>query len=222
MEIETKNLSTLLIETLRTKSLTIEKLGVMTGISERFLNLLIEENFKKLPAAPYVHGYILKIAEVLNMDGEKLWQEYLKDHNSINRSGEKDKLPQNRFVTKSLNKKTVIIAIIIILILIYVIVRLPAILGKPPLALAEIANNTIVTEENYQITGEINPGDKLTINSEIVFADEEGKFQKTIKLNPGFNTFEFKVKNILGRETALTKQVFYKILEANILNNVIN
>jgi len=222
MEIETKNLSTLLIETLRTKNLTVEKLGIMTGISERFLNLLIEENFKKLPAAPYVHGYILKIAEVLNLDGEKLWQEYLKDHNSINRSGENDKMPQNRFITKNLNKKTLIIIIIITLILIYLIIRLPLILGKPPLALANFANETIVTEEKYQITGEINPSDKLTINNEIVFTDEHGKFQKTFKLHPGFNTFEFKVKNILGRETALIKQVFYKPQEVNNLNNVIN
>ncbi|MDI6820571.1 MAG: helix-turn-helix domain-containing protein [Patescibacteria group bacterium] len=211
MEVEIKNLSAILVEALRTKSLTIEKLSSMTGISERFLNLLLEENFKKLPAAPYVHGYIIKIADVLNMNGEKLWQEYLKDHNSINRSGKKDKLPQNRFVNKSFNKKTVIVVLIIVLILLYVIIRLPSILGKPPLTLANIANNAIVTNPEYQITGKINPSDKLTINNGIVFADPEGNFQKTIKLDPGFNTFEFKVKNILGRETALTKQVFYKL-----------
>ena len=35
--------------------------------AERSLALLLEERFDKLPPAPYVHGYLVKIAEALKL-----------------------------------------------------------------------------------------------------------------------------------------------------------
>ncbi len=106
MENENKNLANLILEALKLKGLNLDKLSQLTGVSERSLALILEERFEKLPSAPYIHGYLLKIAEVLNLDGQKLWQEYLKNNAEIRRSGQEDTLPLNRFAIPKLNKKT--------------------------------------------------------------------------------------------------------------------
>ena len=100
-----KNLINLILEALKLKGMNLEKLSQLSGVSERSLALLLEEQFDKLPPAPYVHGYLVKIAETLNLDGRELWREYLKNNEEIRRSGKEDILPLNRFAIPKLNKK---------------------------------------------------------------------------------------------------------------------
>ena len=87
-------LGTLIVDAMRMKSISVEKLAGVTGVSDRILNGLIEERYENLPPAPYVRGYLLKIAAVLNLDGEALWADYVKHNDSVRRSGKKDQLPQ--------------------------------------------------------------------------------------------------------------------------------
>lgn len=41
-----------------------------------------------------------------------------------------------------------------------------------------------------------------------MFPDESGLFEKNFTLTSGFNTFNFKVRGILGKELQMTKQVY--------------
>ena len=86
---ENKSLSNLILDSLRLKGMSVEKLAQLTGISEMFLEQLLEEKFEKLPSYPYVRGYLIKIGNVLNLDGEKLCQEYIKHNQTIKSSGKK-------------------------------------------------------------------------------------------------------------------------------------
>ena len=102
---------------------------------------------------------------------------------------------------------------IAILILIYVGFRLPAIIGKPALTITNLPDDLkTVQAATFAVTGKIEPKDQLTINNEIVYPDETGAFQKELRLEPGFNTFEFKVKKLLGQTTVIKKQIFYETL----------
>lgn len=211
-EITKKSISALLTEAMRMKNMSVEKLSQITGISDRFLNLLIEERFNKLPSAPYVRGYLLKIGEVLSIDGNELW-EIIKSYNTqtFAKSGEKDILPKNRFKIKSLNIKMVIFGIIGIIFFIFLLFRIPALLGKPKFELYEIRDGMKVTTSTLSIHGTINPSDKLFINDEQILADENGNFKKTIELTPDFNTLNFTVRGLLGKELKETKQIFYEV-----------
>jgi len=75
-----RTFSAIIIDALRARGLTVEKLATTTGISERFISGLLDESFEALPPAPYTRGYILKIAEVLGLEGAVLWKEYVRDH----------------------------------------------------------------------------------------------------------------------------------------------
>lgn len=211
---ETKNLSSLILESLRTKGLTVERLSQLSGVSERFLASLIEGKIERLPPRPYAHGYLVKIAETLGLDGEKLWHEYLKNNEAIRRSGKNDQLPKNRFALPSLNKKFFLTILILVIIAGYILIRLPAFLGKPEFTLSNLSQDkTVVQNSVFVIQGKINPNDQLTVNDETIYPEKNGRFEKSLKLQPGFNTLTFKVKKFLGKEHVITKQIFYQAPE---------
>lgn len=213
-EFNIRSISALLTEAMRVKNMSVEKLSQTSGISDRFIELLLEERFTKLPAAPYVRGYMLKIGEILSIDGNDLW-EIIKAHHaqSVAQSGEKDKLPGNRFITQATNLKMIVGIIIGILFVGFFLVRLPALFGKPKFELAEFENGIRVSTSTFTIRGTINPSDELFVNDEQLVADESGNFEKTFNLSPEFNTFRFSIRGLLGKEFQETRQVFYEVPE---------
>ncbi len=214
-----QKLTNLILEALKLKGLNLDKLSQLTGVSERSLALILEERFEKLPPAPYVHGYLMKIAEALNLDGQKLWQEYLKNNSDLRRSGEEDMLPQNRFAIQKMNKKIVVISAAIIVILVYGAFRLPSLFGQPELDISSPKDNpTIVQDSNFTIHGIMNPADELTINGEAVYAQKDGNFEKEILLQSGFNSVTFEIKKILGKTFTITRQIFYQTKNEKIPN----
>ncbi|MEK7651144.1 MAG: helix-turn-helix domain-containing protein [Patescibacteria group bacterium] len=216
MENEKKKLNNLILEALKLKGMNLEKLSQLTGVSEHSLALLLEEQFDKLPPAPYVRGYLLKIAEVLNLDGRELWREYLKNNEEIRRSGKEDILPLNRFAIPKLNKKIVAISGAVILFVALVIFRLPAFFGQPELEISNIDENpTIVREATFAVRGIMNPTDELMINGEVIYPQKDGNFEKNILLQPGFNNVVFQIKKLLGRVYMVEKQIFYQTKEKN-------
>ena len=216
MENENKKLINLILEALKLKGMNLEKLSQLTGVSERSLALILEEQFDKLPPAPYVRGYLVKIAEALNLDGRELWLEYLKNNEEIRRSGKEDTLPLNRFAIPKLNKKIVAISGGAVLILAIIIFRLPAFFGQPELKIFNVSDNpTIVHEATFAIRGIMNPADELAINGEAIYPQKDGNFEKNILLQPGFNNVVFQIKKLLGRTYTVEKQIFYQVKENN-------
>ncbi len=206
-----KSFSSVIIEALKMKGMSVEKLSQLSGVPENVISLILDEKFGKLPAAPYVHGYIMKIGEVLGVDGEEVWTEYLKNKNDLKRSGEKDVLPPNRFEIPKVNKKMAGVIIVAVLIVLYLGFRLPSIMGSPALTFKDLSNGITVTkDQNFTIKGSVSPGDELTVNGESVLPDKDGGFEKTVVLNPGFNTFNFTATRVLGKTFSTTKQIYYQ------------
>ena len=201
------NLSDLIIEALKAKGVNLTRLSDLTDISEHILATLVDEKYGDLPAAPYVHGYLLKIAQALNMDGEQLWSEYLKDRSEIRRPGAGDVLPQNRFRSGKFNKKAIAIAAIVVIVFGYIVLRLPGLFGSPSFDLGSIPA-TVSTPE-LTIQGKMNPADQLTLNGQSIYPDQSGAFVQKIVLQPGFNTLTFEIKKLVGQAYTVTRQVFY-------------
>ena len=201
----------MLAEILKDKNITITKLSELTGISERFLESLVEEKYEKLPPSPYVRNYFFKIADALGLDGQKLWQEHQKN-TQLKKSGLNDRLPLNRYRPKPLNKTIVFLSIVVVLLTGYFIFRYDFFLGKPALSLTgQLMNSSdlVIAEPIIKIEGQVKSGDQLTINNEKVYVDEAGYFQKDFSLQTGLNIIQFRIKRFLGRETTITKQVLY-------------
>lgn len=209
-QLQEKRLSETLAEIMRMKSLDIEKLSLLTGVSERYIKFFLEEKFGKLPAAPYVRGYLTRIAQALNLDAEKIWQEYLKDNEVLKRAGKEDRMPENRFVPQVPFSKTLAVIGAIFLIAILAVIR-TLYINNPKLEFHNLKDDiTIVKEAKLVIKGKIDPNYKLTLNNGEIFLNKDGSFEKEIFLEAGFNAFTFKAKKVLGRERVITKQIFYQ------------
>ncbi len=212
MERNLKDLSALIVDALRTKGMSVEKLSQATGISERYLSFLVEGQLDRLPAVPYFHGYIMKVAAVLGLDGEQLWAEYVRDRDVIRRSGHGDTLPRNRFATTRFTKRHAAAAAIALIVLLYAATRISSVLERPELTLANLPDNLVVNHPTLSVSGTVRPGDQLTLNREIIYPDKSGHFELTRTLEPGFNTLDFRVRRFLGREGRVARQVFYQQL----------
>lgn len=200
------NITTLLQEAMEAKGLDAGKLADLTDVPQRFISSLISGDFNDLPSEPYIRGYLFKIAGVLEADPNFLWRSF-RQSAEIRSSGSRDILPANRFGLKKVSSKKIWILLAALVLVGFLGFRINSILGKPTLdvSLPEVTANQIVN-----VTGQVNPGDTLTLNNEVIYSDKSGRFEKEIQLEPGLNTLEFKVKRYLGRETKTVRQVLYK------------
>jgi cytoskeletal protein RodZ len=203
---ERKTLQELLKELIAARNLSIEKLATISNIPSRFIKLLVEGKYKDLPSKPYVRGYLIKLAPILEIDQETLIESY-DSSIELPSSGKTDNLPVNRFAVKPMNRG-LIAAIVIVVILVGIIAfRFNAIIGKPEI---QITVPSTSQDQTLQVTGEVKPGDSVTLNGEAIYPLSDGTFEKDVLLNPGLNTLQFTVKRFLGGETDITKQVLYQ------------
>jgi len=210
---ELKTFSQILVEAMQHYDFNIEKLSRATGISERFLEAFINENFSELPPAPYVRGYLREIGKFLNLNGDELWQIYLKGRNDIKSSGEKDRLPSNRFAfSPFFGRAAIIVFLFLVVVFSYLIVRGGSILGQPSLEIISPKQDFLVTNEtDFLIQGKTDTFVILTLNGNRLYPDKDGNFELKVRLQPGLNSFEFKAKRFLGREKVIVRQIVYQL-----------
>ncbi len=209
MEEEQKPITKILKELLEERGLTHDKLADLTDIPKRFIASLSKGEFDQLPAKPYVRGYLFKIAEVLEIDPHTLWQSYRRSAD-LAVSGERDKLPSNRFALKKIRASRLIAIFALIIVMSFAGFRFNDILGRPTIDLS-LPDST--TEEKIIVSGAVSPGDRLTLNGEVIYPSQSGEFEKEVQLEPGLNTLEFRIKRYLGRENKVIHQVFYATQE---------
>jgi len=202
------NFKNFLEEKLKDRGWNLKRLSEVSGISLNHLENLVNENFKALPAAPYIRGYLIRLSKILEFD-YAIWWEYFQKQNSIKKSGEKDELPRNRFEPKSIFKP-ILIALISLFIIFYIVLRFNFIFGKPIIEV-NIGENILNTnEQNFVLQGQVKNADKVFVNSSETNINSNGQFKKEILLQPGINTIEIRAQKILGKETKLIRQIFYE------------
>lgn len=207
---EKKTIKEVMANALESRGLSVEKVLEATEVPKHYFQAILKGDQEKLPAAPYVRGYINKLETVLGVEANSLWNLY-KEESDLKTSGAKDKLPENRFTIKSDKRKWLWIPPVVIIAGIYLILNSHRLLGLPKLdVLSPLAATVIVKNSNFLIEGEINPEDKLLINNEEVFVDKTGKFEENYKLQAGLNTFELMAKKFLGKEKRVVKQIIYE------------
>ncbi len=195
---------------LKERGYTLKRVAELSGIAVRHLENMSEGKFAALPSAPYVHGYLVKLGELLDFDGE-MWWKYLEETGSLNRSGPADELPKNRFARRPLNRYAWLI-ILVLGLAVYLVIQSPRILGKPSLVVEHPREESLsVNIGSVTMYGEA-LADTLMINGESVPILEGGRWEKTITLTPGLNTIELKAKKFLGRETVVERKIYYEPL----------
>lgn len=207
MPLNEKNIGELISDLMENEGLTVDKLVSQTNIPSRFIVAIKEGELDRLPAEPYVRGYLAKIAVALKADPELLIKTY-KESTAVVKSGVSDKLPSNQFARVPFKKSRIIIPLLIAALAAVIFFRFDQIFGVPELTITELP--AIAYSESLNISGNIRPGDNLTLNGEIIQTDAAGHFEEIITLKPGLNVLQFKAKRFLGKEAVITKEVYYE------------
>lgn len=205
----------LLSDRMRSKGISLKRLAETTGIAPTHIESMLRGDFENLPSAPYFHGYLLRVAKVLDFDGEEWWKK-MKNGNAARKSGPADVLPRNRFIKKEAPKSLWIGGVALFIIVIYLAIALPRIIGKPSLTLSYPPQDQWVsTSTSITLAGIVSDADTLWLlggnssSSEEILIAQDGSWQKTVFLGRGLNTFRISAKKFLGRETTVTEQIFY-------------
>ncbi|MEK7093868.1 MAG: helix-turn-helix domain-containing protein [Patescibacteria group bacterium] len=201
-------LALLINEGLRRKGMTVRKLSETSGIALKYLEHMSGGNTEKFPPAPYLRNYIIIIGRILDFNGQEVWNNIHTDELTVG-SGKNDRLPVARRVLSS-KKGIVWIAGVGALLAIYLLFRLPEVVGQPRLEIG-FPTEAVSTVSVTPVTtiGSVKNGDEFFINGERVSLDENGFWQKDIALQEGMNTIELQAKKFLGQEIRVLRQIIY-------------
>jgi len=201
----------ILHEQMKVKHLSVHGLEKGTGIPKNYIEMFISGDFSKLPAAPYVRGYLKQIALIIGVDAGEFWQLYQKQA-TLKTSGVLDRLPGNRFTLPDRKpKRLIIIFVIVLLVVAYLSINSSALTGRPFLEIDGLkTETTIVTAPEIMIRGRISPNDTLFINGEIVEINNQGFFEKSYPLETGLNNIVFQVNRFLGQDIKIVRRIIYK------------
>ena len=201
----------ILIDAIEHKGMSLSKLSETSRVPERYIEFLIRGEHQELPSLPYLHGYIIRLADALDLDGNLLW-EVFKRETEIRSSGRRDELPRNRFAIQPTNNAKIIsITALSLIVLIYLIFRFNTLFGKPKITIIDPPQEvSTVFSSTFTITGTTDPENKLTINNELLDISSNGFFQKDVLLQEGINNFEIKAKKFLGRESSASRQILFQ------------
>ena len=206
-----KTLKDILRDAMQAKGITVMRLRQQTGIAERYITAFLEDAVDKLPATPYARGYLIRIGAALELDGNALWEMHRTTMTSKS-SGAEDRMPENRFALKRMNRKLVFGIGIAILAVAYLLVNANRFLGRPELKLTTPSPETSVTPASIvMVSGVIEPGNLVSVGGEEVSADSEGQFETSYRLEPGLNIITISTKNpVIGRKNEVVRQVIYE------------
>jgi cytoskeletal protein RodZ len=195
---------------MRDKGISLKRLAEATGIAHTHLENMLHGNFEDMPSTPYFHGYIMRLAKVLDFDGEEWWAK-LKKENLVKNSGPADSLPRNRFMKKSVPKLLWVGIVVVVLLIIYLAFQFSRIFGKPTLTIEYPGTNPFTTSSStITIGGVVENADSLSINdNQEISIGSDGSWQESVLLNDGPNAFKISAKKLLGSETDVTEEIIY-------------
>jgi len=65
------------------RNITVRNIADMTKLGTRYIEFIEAENFSKLPARPYLRGFLILYAKALGYEPERLVSDYLKRYDAV-------------------------------------------------------------------------------------------------------------------------------------------
>jgi len=206
MDPEETTLEIFLRDRMKEKGVSLKKLADLTGISMNHIENMLRGDFERVPSTPYFRGYLMRLGETLDFDGEAWWEK-IKKEEGVRRSGPADALPRNRFA-REFPVKTIAIAAGILVVLIMFSFALPHILGKPVIAVTSpLGNPYVSTSNSIVIQGTVKNADSVYVDGDEATVANDGSWQKNVLLQGGVNTFNISAKKFLGGTTNVMEQI---------------
>lgn len=203
-----------IVKTARIKNgLTLSELAERTKIQEHFLIALEESNLKRLPAMPFVKGFIRTVAAELNLDSEGMVAIFRRDFGSDKKGRiiPRDSLSEETKKFYFSPKLTVLSGGLIAFLAfgIYILFQLRGLVTAPRLEIIQPKDQTVVAEEAV-VDGVTDPSATVSINGQEIRKNRNGSFSQTIRLPEGTYTINIVATGQNGKTTTIDRTVQVK------------
>jgi DNA-binding XRE family transcriptional regulator len=207
--------------------ISIDKAAEILRVPSQTLLALEAGEYEKLPPDAFLRGIISKYADFLKLDKLECIAKYENDISfsaSIMRSGSADILPKNRFSSKpiwwALGAKELAYAAAVAGFM-YLVWQFIGFLQPPSIQIDSPPDRFTVTSTNHLvISGTVRGTRRLTINTERVSSDNQGKFRNIVELKEGENIIEVLAEDRHNRTARETFRVLYQPPQRGIDENI--
>jgi transcriptional regulator with XRE-family HTH domain len=183
-----------------------------TGINLKYLEKIEAGRFEELPEGLYARNIIREYAQFLGLDAEAILDDLQKEKIEPGKFSQETlfsrKAPSKKFflaVPKLV--KNIFIFLGIVLCLSYLGYSLFGIISPPKLEIASPSRDITINSDEITIIGNTEKEAGITINGELVLADREGNFSKTISLKKGTNIITIVSQKKYSRNNTVERKV---------------
>lgn len=193
------------------KEISLEDAEEATKVRAKYLEAIEKDNWSEFPSRIYVLGFVRRYAEFLDLNSEKILEEFKTEFGRAKTMTRKNN--HISYLPKfSITSKMAISAIVILLIagaITYIAVSIGR-FSRPPSIEINSPKEQVVTDKSLLIDGKTQSTAIVEINNQLVGIDDSGNFTQKVELSEGLNIFEIKSKSRLGKESTRALKVIYQ------------
>lgn len=195
------------------KFYTLEEIEKVTKIRIELLQALEDDDYKKLPPATFVQGFIKNYGRFLGLDTNKLlavFRREFSEHRNPPRimSSFSKPLSSSKFNLTPSKLVSLVVASLVLIFFSYLWFEYRFLVLAPPLDITSPKDQETTKLENVEVKGKTDPEGKLSINNQDVTVGKDGNFEQEIKLVVGVNRIIIVSSSKFGRSTKVEKTIF--------------
>ncbi|MBU1037093.1 helix-turn-helix domain-containing protein [Patescibacteria group bacterium] len=192
-------------------NLSLDEVSFKTQILVKYLEIIEDGLYDKLPGTIYTKQFIKKLAKLYSLNEKILLLIYQREKESqltfpIMRPV---KIPSKHLTAWFPSKvlRNFLILILLLVCLGYLGWEIRNISTPPLLKIKSPQTHTITDQSNIEIIGQTEPEVSLMINNQEILPEPNGLFSKTVDLTMGVNTFTISAKKEHSKENTFTLSV---------------
>lgn len=173
---------------------SLSEIAINTKVKKEYLEKIEEGNYNDLPFDVYVKGFLRSYAKYLKLDSEKVVAQFNKEigvrenvKKYQDKSKEINKIKIPSFVVTPKMASFFLSALVVLIGFVYFYLEVDSFSKEPNLSIENSNFNSVIRDSSLEIKGKTDFENKITINNQPVYVDENGNFQERIGLQNGLN-----------------------------------
>lgn len=193
--------------------LDIKEISEELQVRVKYLELLEQGHFDRLPADVYVRGILKNYAGYLGIPVDQALKLYDKErdvYNNVKESEERKEQHKTGTPKVVITPRTIKVILVIFIALgffIYLLWQVVNLTSAPELTIISPAADETIDSSTLDIVGNAEPETIVTINGQQIGIERDGSFRETVSLQEGINIVRISAVNKLGRETVIERNV---------------
>lgn len=194
-----------------TGRITLSEVSRETKIPVKYLEMIEEGRYEKLPPDVYVKGFLKGYAEFLGADPKKMINLYQRERDiKSNLNGDDKKIAPMKISAPArfvVTPRIVIASVVALIVLggfFYIYRQIGRFAAVPRLVVTGSSDGENVEGNSVEIAGFTDKDAKITINEQPIIVNDRGEFKENVLLQKGINAITISSTNRFEKSTSET------------------